>query len=212
MVENQNMMVRRLFVCVVPPKPVLDAAMLVRAPLADARGFRPVPRENMHITLHFLGDVAVQSIGSVAAELGNISREIDFERAGGPGLSLAPVGCFPDCRRPKAVWIGITDDTGSLTRLAQSVAAAVRATGQRSNGPRFRPHLTLARVRRSATQHEVSEAILSCRDADLFRRRAFQRDSPDTPFTITEMILMESRLGPNGPTYIPLQRFPLGAD
>jgi len=62
----------------------------------------------------------------------------------------------------------------------------------------YRPHLTLGRVRTGGDLHRLSAAV-----ADMADRQGPQFDAD-------EIVVMQSTLSPQGPTYSPLSRVALG--
>jgi 2'-5' RNA ligase len=91
------------------------------------------------------------------------------------------------------VWLGLTEGQEPAAALARAVEAECAAVGLDPEPRSFRPHLTLARAR------DRSGAALP------------ELPPPPelAPWTATEMILFESKLGSGPPVYTPLERFPL---
>ena len=112
------------------------AACAARVP-----ALRAVPGERMHITLVFLGtrpDEEAEGIGSLvtACAAGPVGVEL------GDVLWLAP-------RRPHVLTLEVRDPTGRLGELQARVSAALEAgAGYEPERRRYRPHATVARVRK----------------------------------------------------------------
>jgi 2'-5' RNA ligase len=70
---------------------------------------------------------------------------------------VAGLGCFPNARRPRVVWVGLDEPTGALARLREAVEAEVAPLGFPTERRPFSPHLTLGRVNRRASKSEVRE-------------------------------------------------------
>lgn len=123
---------------------------------------RWVRTESIHLTLEFLGDLSAERVAEVAACLGRTAMgHSPFT------LSVAGLGCFPEARRPRVLWMGVEEPTGALARLQAGIRSACAAAGVRVDGRPFSPHLTLARVRReSGTQAArfVSEVLAGSAD------------------------------------------------
>jgi 2'-5' RNA ligase len=137
----------RLFAALVPPVAVLgDLDRAVEPHRAARADLRWTEREDWHITLAFLGEVA----GPVADRL---APELALAAGRHPPLSLAlaAAGAFPDPARARVLWCGLDGDRRALAELAASVAAAAeRAGAPPPDAERpFRPHLTLALARRA---------------------------------------------------------------
>lgn len=127
----------RLFAAIAIPEDI--AAEL--APRQDhLPGARWRPAEAFHITLRFIGDVAENVAADVDAELTTV--------AGGPmELSLQGVGDFGEGADIHAVWAGV-NESEPLRRLARACEVAVRRAGLKPDTRSYKPHVTLAYLRR----------------------------------------------------------------
>jgi RNA 2',3'-cyclic 3'-phosphodiesterase len=138
----------RTFVAVGLPTPVrVHLRELVGAMSGpwSPRSVRWLAPGTWHLTLRFLGDTRRDAVRRLSAGL-------DAVAAGRQAfnLSLAATGCFPNPRRPRVIWVGVTDPDGRLAVLQQAVEEMVRAHGWEPEARAFRPHLTLGRVREGA--------------------------------------------------------------
>ena len=123
----------RLFVAVWPPDDVLDAVAALGRP--SIAGLRWTTRDQWHVTLRFLGQVA--DAGDAVAALAGL--------AGGPGVQAA-VG-------PATARFGHRILHLPVRGFEELAADAVRATAHVGQAPEDRPfagHLTLARVAKGA--------------------------------------------------------------
>jgi 2'-5' RNA ligase len=129
----------RLFVAVVPPRPVLLElrAALSTLPHGDAQ-VRWTHPESWHITLAFLGEVPEPTLPDLTERLARAAG-----RATPMELAVAGGGAFDS----HVLWAGIQGDRDRLGRLSESVAAAARRCRVKVDDRPFRPHVTLARVR-----------------------------------------------------------------
>ena len=96
----------------------------------------------MHVTLLFLGEVDDREVVQVCRAVKEVAgREPPF------GLCVSGVGAFPNARRPKVVWGGITEGADVLQRLYAALEEKMLALGcYRSEDRAYTPHLTLGRV------------------------------------------------------------------
>jgi 2'-5' RNA ligase len=178
---------RRAFLAVVPPPPVLDAvAGLVEA--ATRRGFRWTRRDQWHVTIQYFGrvDDSDALIGALAGSLVTV--------AAAP-VQLRGAGAFPSERRASVYWLGVADPAP----LAAVHAAVMRAAGTFVR-PRDRivyvPHLTLARL---SSPKKLTE------DVEALRNLTF-----GPPWTAEELTLFESETRRDGAVYREVARLPLG--
>jgi len=113
---------------------------------------RWVHPRGIHLTLKFLGDTPLEKVEEVQAALAQAAVE-----AGPFAFTVAGLGCFPNTRQPRVVWVGVQELTGSLVRLRDAVEDRVAPLGFPTEGRHFSPHLTLGRVQRRASKSEVRE-------------------------------------------------------
>ncbi len=148
---------------------------------------RWVRPEGMHVTLRFLGDIERGTVGPLCRTVaGTVGAVAPFE------VGLTALTAFPSRRRPKALAIGLGPEA-PLADLAAAVEAGVVTAGLAPERRRFRPHLTLGRLRGRGTL--AVDSVPS---------------PPRSTFRVREAVLFESRLGPGGSRYLPLERLPLG--
>ncbi|HWG27931.1 RNA 2',3'-cyclic phosphodiesterase [Actinospica sp.] len=129
----------RLFVAVVPPRPVLLElrAALTTLPHTDGN-LRWRHPESWHITLAFLGEVPRETLPELTDRLARAaSRATPME------LSVAGGGHFDS----RVLWAGIQGDRDRLGRLSETVAASARRCRLKVDDRPYRPHVTLAGVR-----------------------------------------------------------------
>jgi 2'-5' RNA ligase len=97
----------------------------------------------MHVTVLFLGDLndrELVTVCRIAAEIA--AREPRFT------MRVRGTGAFPTPRRPKTLWAGIADESGTLQSLHRQLEARlIDAIGYRPEERGYTPHLTLGRVK-----------------------------------------------------------------
>lgn len=137
----------RLFVALEVPQDVRTALVGWRDPIvrareeADGAGLRPVDRDQLHVTLCFLGlcqPSSVEAIGRACSALRGSGRAL---------LRLGDAVWLPR-RHPSVLAVAVADLDG---RLAQTQAALAQSLAQigayREEARAFLPHVTVARVR-----------------------------------------------------------------
>ena len=143
--------------------------------------------DQWHLTLQFLGPVA--SVAPVVQALAAVGRLRAFT------ARLGGAGAFPGVRRARVIWIGAAEGGAELVALAGAVASSLAPLGYEADRGRFRPHLTVARLRIPA---DVAPALAALGDSPVGRA-----------WTVGEVVVYESRLSPHGPSYSALARVPL---
>ncbi|MGI8841693.1 MAG: RNA 2',3'-cyclic phosphodiesterase [Caulobacteraceae bacterium] len=127
----------RLFVAAAVPADIGEVLARRQQGLPGAR-WRPT--ESLHITLRFVGDVPENLADDLDAELAVIG--------GGPfEIALAGVGQFGEGDDARAVWAGV-EASEPLRRLAGRCETAARRAGLEASARAWRPHVTLAYLRR----------------------------------------------------------------
>jgi 2'-5' RNA ligase len=116
------------------------------------RSVRWVRPEGIHLTLKFLGDTPLETVDQVKEALARAAAE-----ASPFAFTVGGLGCFPNARRPRVVWVGLQEPTGVLARLRDAVEEQVAPLGFPTERRTFHPHLTLGRVQRHASKSEVRE-------------------------------------------------------
>jgi 2'-5' RNA ligase len=111
-----------------------------QAPRGSVRWVRP---EGIHLTLKFLGDVPADQIGEITRAL-----QKGCQGFAPFSLSCGGLGCFPNLKRPRVVWVGIQEETGTLAQLQKAIEEHVAPLGYPTEKRKFSPHLTLGRVQK----------------------------------------------------------------
>jgi 2'-5' RNA ligase len=181
----------RQFLALEIPEEVREALAGLKRDLEPrGRGWRFLRPESIHLTLRFFGEVPP------ADDAEHRTTWAEAVRGHPPvELLLDGVGVFPSPGRPRVLWVGLRDETAApgLAALAGDLEQAARQRGFRAEERAFRPHLTLARVRRGA------RATAPPADASIEPLR----------FRCDEVVLFRSVLDPAGARYTVLSRFPL---
>ncbi|HOG48172.1 MAG TPA: RNA 2',3'-cyclic phosphodiesterase [Anaerolineae bacterium] len=166
---------------------------LKRAPLG--RLGRWVDPGGIHLTLKFLGDVSTSQLPELRQALQRAAGEVlPFD------VALAGLGCFPNTRQPRVIWVGVDEPTGALKRLQCAVERELGAIGFPPEGRAFTPHLTLARVRDQVASLERAELGAWVQQQSVGRVGAM---------CAAELALMQSQLRPGGAVYTCLEAAPL---
>jgi 2'-5' RNA ligase len=127
----------RLFCALRLPDSALDRLVAWQARLAGGR-FRSVPRENLHLTLAFLGHRPADEVGAICAEVDRA--------AGGAGRIVLTPSRY---RETRSVGMLVFDDEGGAAgRLASDLHARLEQLGVYEPEQRpWLPHLTVVRFR-----------------------------------------------------------------
>ena len=152
------------------------------------------PKDNLHITLEFLGALTDEEVGEVCVAVKEVA-----ERHNSFSLNLNKILYGPPKKMPpKMVWAE-GDKSEELSELREdlekSLTESVRFVPENRT---FAPHITLARI--SAMEFRVIEP----------EERPEINESIDLMFTVESIEVMESVLKRGGPVYTILESHTLG--
>lgn len=176
----------RLFVAIAIPPEIGEGLVRRQQGLPGAR-WRPT--DAFHITLRFAGEISEAVADDLDAELNVVSGEALT-------LSLQGVGSFQDGDDVHAVWAGVAENP-ALRQLAKRCETAARKAGLSPDRRVWRPHVTLAYLRRA----DPARVAAWVQGNNLLK-------SP--PFRVTSFGLYSSWLGHEGSTYRLEREYPLG--
>lgn len=174
----------RLFIAI--ELPAATRQQLQRVTPEPAAEVRCVRESQLHLTLHFLGDVDEPRLPPLLATLAAVHVE-PFS------LAIAGVGRFPPQGRGRVLWAGL-EPSEPLQSLHKIVGQALLGAGFPLERRAYAPHLTVARLG-PRTPPRVVEAFLH-------EHASLALDA----FGVSGFTLFESRPSSGGSTQIPLLR------
>jgi 2'-5' RNA ligase len=174
----------RLFVAIRPPAPI---RRLLLAAMGGISGARWQSDDQLHLTLRFVGEVDRHLGEDIRAALGGIHHP-PF------ALALNGIGSFDRRGIPDAVWAGVTPHE-EVKALHKKVDAALLRVGVPPDERAFLPHITIARMSRTAGP--IGNLL----------EEAGGLSSP--PFAIDSFALFESDLTHEAAVYSVVERYPL---
>ena len=172
------------------------AAVELQQQLARASGAAVnwVESPNLHVTLMFLGDVEARELVPLCKILQRVADDFPLF-----GLRLGGVGAFPNSRRPKTVYAGLTEGGDELRAIHAALQPPLLDLGvTRQEERAYTPHLTLGRVRGEAEAEKLVAELPK-----------FQTWTGGTS-AVGELTLFTSELRRGGPEYAAVSRALLG--
>ena len=139
-------------------------------------------RENLHLTLHFFGDITEESLekaSKIVVSVGSLFAPFPLTQTG--------IGAFPSNDHVRVVWLGVK--SAKLEELYSTLQEGFYAAGFPIEQRPFRPHITIGRSRQSTGR------ILSQ-----------QQIKVAGSMRVNDLILLESRLQPTGVNHYPRYR------
>lgn len=177
----------RLFVAIDLPREIREQFRDVQDNLRLNRArLSMVDMESMHITLKFLGEVSGSYLPQITDTLQAIEG-VSFS------MDVGLIGANSN-KAPRIIWAEV-HDPGQCRDLAHTIDLALTPLGFEPEKRKFRPHITIARVR----QHHES----------LFSSLAEIASSCSGTIPVKEFILKKSELTPDGPIYTDILKVPL---
>lgn len=190
----------RTFVAVELPKEVRGELKKIQQQLKPFNfPVKWVEPEQIHLTLSFLGDV-------LESRIDKLYEAVEKGRFGIKPFTLKPssLGCSPNFKKPRVVWIGLEGEAEILAKLQKQIEENLLAYGfQPRVREKFTAHLTFGRVRRKATGGE------RLRLGQKLQKLIF------TPFAqvikVETVSIIKSDLFPIGPVYTKLRETKLSS-
>lgn len=168
---------------------LVEAVARIRREVPD--GVQWANPDGLHLTLKFLGNIPPTTLHPLYECLAPVADgHSPFP------LELAGLGAFPNRRRPRVLWAGVTGDMNALSLLQQETEGAITASGHPPEHRPFSPHITLGRPRRGVS------------DAHLARIGAVVSSlAPPIPvrWPVEGVDVMQSELHPSGARYTVLK-------
>ena len=184
----------RTFIAISLPESILQAIAKLQVSLKGS-GFkiRWTRKEGIHLTIKFLGDIYWDDVEKIHEAMVQTTQNFSPFTLRGEG-----VGVFPDIRRPRVVWVGITGDVEKLGLLQRDLEDQLNITGFPKERRAFKGHLTLGRVKGRVDLARLAKALEASEE---FRTEPFMAES---------VVLFQSELRPDGAVYSRLAEVPLG--
>ena len=117
----------RTFIAIELPGEILRLMSQAQAQLktsAPPGSVRWAHVEGIHLTLKFLGPVPASQIDAITTAMAGAARSIPPFT-----LTISGAGCFPNVKRPRVIWIGISEPTGRLNSLQRAVESTLSPLG-----------------------------------------------------------------------------------
>lgn len=159
--ESEGDAVRRVFLAIDMPPDVREAvAAAQQALMRTGARVSWVREENIHLTLVFLGEVIPKRIATVCEAMDAICSQ-----APGFSVRVAGAGFFGSPSHPRILWVGIVDPPDALTALQRALTDRLAGRGFEVDRKRFKPHLTIGRVRGAAGVDALTSALAMANNA-----------------------------------------------
>ncbi len=151
-----------------------------------------VEKNNLHLTMKFLGYISLEQTKLIKSELKEIaSRYSPFI------IRLSSnIGVFPVYKMPRIIWVGIKEGIRELKELYNSIENNLSNKGFPRENKDFSGHITIGRVKFIVDKINFIQILKRITVNNL-------------SIEVNSIALMESKLTPNGPIYNVAAKFPL---
>lgn len=143
-----------------------------------------VKRDNLHLTIKFLGDVAHKKMPSVLEIF-----QSSFQGFPTFKTEMVSLGAFPRIDRPQILWVGLKEETTVLQNIVGSIENNFALLGFAKEDRAFEPHITIGRLRSNK-----NTSLLSAKIKDYAFPSGIQQE-------MTRVTLYKSVLSAQGPSY-----------
>ena len=175
----------RAFIAINVPEPVLQAIEKAQDTLrGSGLKIRWVRKEGMHLTLKFLGDIDRHDVENIHAAMERATKAFSHFT-----LRAEGIGVFPDLKRPRVVWVGLSGDVEVVRALQRDLESQLNGLGFQKEKRPFKGHLTLGRVKGRLDRAKLGKALQALGE--------FRTES----FTAQSVVLFQSDLRPSGAVY-----------
>ncbi|MDZ4205302.1 MAG: RNA 2',3'-cyclic phosphodiesterase [Bacteroidales bacterium] len=148
-----------------------------------------VQTENMHLTLKFFGETPVDEIPAIDQCLKLASGGIkSFD------IRIRQTDIFGSVYDPRVIWFGL-EAGSSLQGLYHSISEHLKTVGIFPDRQNYVPHLTIGRIKKIADKRLFQQIVDQFKNCDLGKQK------------ISELVLYESILRHEGPSYNALHRY-----
>lgn len=184
----------RLFIAIETPPDLRPqiAAIRDRLKTSDA-DVKWEPNGKLHATIKFLGTTDDHLLPEIVSYIRGVCQKFaPFQ------IRYKGVGCFPNSRAPRVIWVGMEEPSGDLDLLHHEFDSGLVALGFEREEKRFHPHVTLGRVKSNKKIH----GLLRMMESITFESQ---------PVTVHEIALIQSELKASGSVYTILKSIPLSS-
>jgi RNA 2',3'-cyclic 3'-phosphodiesterase len=177
-------MTKRLFIAIEIGKiPPIEAVLNEFKKALNGDAIKWVDASIMHLTLQFLGDTDTNQIEGLKQVIDNSCKGLHSF-----AIAIEGVGIFKNKQQPKVIWLGIKT-LEVLVELYINLHKGLQSLNFVLENRLFEPHLTLGRIKIITQKEKLNELLEQYKSKQIAQ------------VVINEVILFESILSPQGPTY-----------
>jgi 2'-5' RNA ligase len=176
----------RLFIAIDLPEQAKESIEKIKLELKGIKGIKPVAKENIHLTLKFLGEVEDANIKDITLALESVKFK-PFK------ICISKMGFFPSEQRIQVVWAD-AEPAEPFFELKKEIDKALPMF---KDDHSFKNHITFARIKYIAHDFDKKKIIEMVKNKQLDK----------TKFLVDKFRLYKSDLTPAGPVYEVVKEF-----
>ena len=181
-------MKNRLFISLNLPVDIIEQIILIRDEIWGDKNLKWEPKEKLHLTIKFIGDVSSQIIDDISNELAFIENYSSIK------CEIKNFGFFYRDNKPKILWVGLETDV-FLKRLIKELNDRLNKFSIPIEKRKFNPHITLLRIKNDPGNNFVNN----------FKNFTFK----PILFKANSISLYKSILHPEGSIYSEIKNYKL---
>jgi len=142
-------------------------------------GIKTVKKENLHVTLQFLGDMDDSLVEPLKKAVDEACSEIKpFE------MTMTRISAFPHTRNARVIFVNVDEGSGAVKKIFKNIGGSLSGIDYEKEKRAFIPHITIGRSKQGIDISGIAG---------------------ETKFKISsearQVVLFKSDLGPSGPVY-----------
>ncbi|MFB6291464.1 MAG: RNA 2',3'-cyclic phosphodiesterase [Candidatus Bipolaricaulia bacterium] len=185
----------RTFFCLELPQTVKSEVKETASSIESPAYVKWVSRDNLHITLKFLGDVDRKEVPTIKQKAEKSAAVVNPFN-----IEIDKLSSFPNPGFPKVIWLGSSSPPEEIFKLQEDLETRLENLGFDKEDRDYVPHVTLGRTK-DEDQTKIEKLGAKLKNEDLGTKWSV---------SIENLTLMESTLKSDGPEYDPVFRLGLG--
>jgi RNA 2',3'-cyclic 3'-phosphodiesterase len=183
---------KRIFIAVkVNPEETFLKMISYFKSVLNSENIKWINPENIHITLAFLGDTEDELIKDISSMLNKVCGNSGYF-----DLTIRGTGVFRNINDPRIIWTNI-DHSEKINALTDKILTGLANLNIKLEDKPFKPHITIGRMKHLNNKGTFKKLTEQYQNTELQKLQ------------VTEVVLYESILLPQGPKYIPIGRYKL---
>ncbi|MCX8092683.1 MAG: RNA 2',3'-cyclic phosphodiesterase [Candidatus Goldbacteria bacterium] len=149
----------------------------------DIKDLRFIRKENLHITVKFLGEIQEKRIEKIKDIIEESCSDISKFK-----ISCKRLSAFPSLTSARIIWVNVMDGADTIEKIYKKLENKLANIGFEKEKRKYIPHITIARAKSSI---DITEYLHN-----------FEINS-----MASEIVLYKSDLKPNGPIYTEIFKY-----